>query len=63
MKEIEKYKWSRMTDEEVINFWEEHNYAQARYNRGRVAGWGFPTIEALNNFCNCEEQMIERGLL
>ena len=63
MKEIEKNKWSKMTDEEVINFWEEHNYDQARYNSGRVPGWGFSTIEALNNFYNCEEQMIERGLL
>ena len=63
MKEIKKNEWSIMTDDEVINFWNEHNYAQARYNRGRVAGWGFSTIEALHNFSNCEKQMIERGLL
>ena len=63
MRRISKYEWDRMSNEEVIDFWEEHDYAKARSNRGKVPGWGFSSIEALDNFCNCENQMIDRDLL
>ena len=63
MRRISKYEWDRMSNEEVIDFWEEHDYATARSNRGKVPGWGFSSIEALDNFYNCENQMSKRGLL
>ena len=63
MKKISKQEWDGMSNDEVIEFWNEHNYATARHNRGRVPGWGFSSMEALDNFHNCEHQMTERGLL
>jgi len=63
MKQILKYQWDRMSDEEVIDFWEEHGYAEAYSNKGNVPGWGFSSMERLNNYYNCEAQMFERGLL
>ena len=63
MNKISKYEWDIMSNEEVIDFWEEHDYATARSNRGKVPGWGFSSIEALDNFCNCEYQMKKRELL
>ena len=27
MRRISKYEWDRMSNEEVIDFWEEHDYA------------------------------------
>ena len=60
---IFKYQWDRMSDESVIDFWKSHNYSKAYDNMGKVPGWGFPSIESLNNFYNCLEQMKERDLL
>lgn len=63
MKKILNYEWERMTNDEVINFWESHEYADAYRCEHTVSGFGFSSGAALDNYSNCKRQMIERGLL
>ena len=63
MNRIENYKWERMTDSEVIEFWESYNYAETYEDERTMSGFGFSNADALDNYSNCKRQMIERGLL
>ena len=62
-KRIEAYKWQRMSDDEVIEYWESHGYAETFEREHNTSGFGFSSFEALNNYSNCKEQMFDRGLL
>lgn len=63
MVKIENYKWQRMSDNEVIEYWEAHEYAETYRCERTVSGFGFSNATALDNYSNCKKQMIERGLL
>lgn len=63
MKKIYSYEWERMTNDEVINYWESHEYADTYRYEHIVSGFGFSSSVALDNYSNCKRQMIERGLL
>lgn len=63
MRKVFSYEWERMTDEEVISFWESHEYDETYRCEHSVSGFGFSNSIALDNYRNCKHQMLERGLL
>ena len=63
MERIYIFKWQTMSDNEVIEYWESHNYAETYKCEKTVSGFGFSNAVALDNYSNCKHQMIERGLL
>lgn len=63
MKKILSYEWERMTNDEVIDYWESHEYADTYKSEHTVSGFGFSSSVALDNYSNCKRQMLERGLL
>ena len=52
-----------MSNDEVIDYWESHEYADTYKSEHTVSGFGFSSSVALDNYSNCKQQMIERGLL
>lgn len=60
---IERHKWQKMTDDEVIEFWKSHNYSKTLWAEKNVSGFGFSSWEACDNYYNCKAQMCNRNLL
>ena len=52
-----------MSDQEVLDYWESHDYAETYRCEHTVSGFGFSNSIALDNYSNCKRQMIERELL
>lgn len=63
MNKINRYEWERMTNQEVIDYWESHEYADTYRCEHTVSGFGFSSAAALDNYSNCKQQMKERGLI
>ena len=63
MEKVLNYQWKRMSNDEVIDYWESHDYAETYKSEKTSSGFGFSSAVALDNYSNCKRQMIERGLL
>lgn len=60
---VEKHYIKNLTNSELVREWKSRGYKEYHSKIGKVSGLGWDSMDALINYSNYEQEMIDRGLI